>query len=66
LPEWDILILGGQLSLHIVCTGGTYFQCLVSKFFILLLLLLLVMVMAATATVVAVAVVVVLVDLTVG
>jgi hypothetical protein len=34
LPEWDILILGGQLSLHIVCTSGTYFQCLVSNFFL--------------------------------
>jgi hypothetical protein len=35
LPQWDILILGGQLSLHIVCTVGIYFQCLVSIFFFL-------------------------------
>jgi hypothetical protein len=39
LPEWDILILDGQLSLHIVCTGGTYFQCLVSKFIIIIIII---------------------------
>jgi hypothetical protein len=34
LPEWDILILGGQLSLHILYTVGIYFQFLASELFL--------------------------------
>jgi ABC-type enterochelin transport system permease subunit len=33
LPEWDILMLGGQQSIHILLTVGICFQLLVSKYF---------------------------------
>jgi hypothetical protein len=34
LPEWDILMLGGQYALHILYTIGIYFQFTVSEFFL--------------------------------
>jgi hypothetical protein len=33
LPEWDVLMLGGQQSLHVLYTVSIYFQVLISKSF---------------------------------